>query len=48
VSWDDTEKEVVLPDADMYPIGIALVAAGNGVTTVRVRLDGISTEPAAA
>jgi len=48
VSWDATEKEVVLPDEDMYPIGISLVAAGNGITTVRVRLDGSSTEAAAA
>jgi hypothetical protein len=26
-----------------YPIGIAIEAAGNGVATVRVRLDGIET-----
>lgn len=43
VSWDTTGKQVVLPDEDMYPIGTALTAAGNGITTVRVRLDGIST-----
>lgn len=48
VSWDTAGKQVVLPDEDMYPIGIALIAAGNGITTVRVRLDGISTEAAAA
>ncbi len=43
VAWDDTAKQVVLPRAGMVPIGVATVAAGNGVTTVRVRLDGVST-----
>jgi len=46
VAWDDTAKEVVLPDTGMVPIGIATVAAGNGVTTVQVRLDGVATEAA--
>jgi predicted RecA/RadA family phage recombinase len=47
VSWDDTGKQVVLPDTGMYPVGTAvLAAAGNGVTTVRVRLDGVGTEAA--
>jgi hypothetical protein len=30
----------------MAPIGIATLAAGNGVATVRVRLDGIATAAA--
>lgn len=30
-----------------YPIGIAIEAAGSGVTKVRVRLDGIATAAAA-
>jgi hypothetical protein len=30
----------------MVPIGIATLAAGNGVTTVRIRLDGIATAAA--
>lgn len=47
VSWDDTGKQIVLPDTDMYPIGTAVLAAGNGVTTLRVRLDGVGTEAAA-
>ncbi|MFN3348898.1 DUF2190 family protein [Pseudorhodoplanes sp.] len=46
VAWDDTAKQVVLPGTGMVPIGIATVAAGNGVATVRVRLDGVATEAA--
>jgi len=43
VAWDDTAKEMAQPGAGLYPIGIAVTAAGNGTTTVRVRLDGIGT-----
>lgn len=46
VAWDDTAKQVVLPATGMVPIGTATLAAGNGVATVRVRLDGIATEAA--
>ncbi|HZS63681.1 MAG TPA: hypothetical protein VFA53_04185 [Xanthobacteraceae bacterium] len=46
MSWDDTAKQVVLPGTGMVPIGIATIAAGNGVGTVRVRLDGIATAAA--
>jgi predicted RecA/RadA family phage recombinase len=46
VSWDDTAKQVNLPGAACYPIGIAIEAAGNGAATVRVRLDGIATAAA--
>lgn len=46
VAWNDTADQVVLPAIGMVPIGIATVAAGNGVTTVRVTLDGIGTEVA--
>jgi predicted RecA/RadA family phage recombinase len=46
VAWDDTAKQVVLPGTGMVPIGIAMVAAGNGIAIVRVRLDGIATEAA--
>ena len=47
VAWDDTAKEIALPGAGLYPVGVAAVAAGNGVTTVTVRLDGIATVAAA-
>ena len=43
VAWDDTAKQVVLPGAGFYPIGVAVLAAGNGPTSVRVRLDGVAT-----
>jgi predicted RecA/RadA family phage recombinase len=46
VAWDDTAKEVVLPGTDMVSIGIATLAAGNGIAAVRVRLDGIATAAA--
>lgn len=46
VAWDDTAKQVVLPGTGMVPIGVATLAAGNGVATVRVRLDGIATAAA--
>jgi predicted RecA/RadA family phage recombinase len=46
VAWDVTAKQVVLPGTGMVPIGIATLAAGNGVATLRVRLDGIATAAA--
>jgi predicted RecA/RadA family phage recombinase len=46
IAWDDTAKQVVLPGTGMVPIGIATVAAGNGVVTARVRLDGVATAAA--
>jgi hypothetical protein len=46
VAWDDTAKQVVLPGTGMVPIGIATLAAGNSVATVRVRLDGVATQAA--
>jgi predicted RecA/RadA family phage recombinase len=46
VAWDNTAKQVVLPATGMVPIGIATVAAGNGIATVRVRLDGVATAAA--
>lgn len=42
VAWDNSAKQVNVPGTGRYPIGTAIVAAGNGVTTVRVRLDGIA------
>jgi predicted RecA/RadA family phage recombinase len=46
VAWDDAAKQVVLPGVGKVPIGIATIAAGNGVATVRVRLDGVATAAA--
>ena len=43
VSWDDAAKQIKLPALGLYPVGIATEAAGSGVTTVKVRLDGVAT-----
>jgi len=47
VSWDIDPGQVVLPSAGHYPIGAAVEGAGNGATTVKVRLDGVTTAAAA-
>jgi predicted RecA/RadA family phage recombinase len=44
VAWDDTAKEIALPGAGLFPVGVAVAAAGNGATSVRVRLNGVATE----
>lgn len=46
VAWDNTAKEVNTPGAGRFPIGIATEAAGNGITSVAVRLDGVATAAA--
>ena len=46
VAWDNTAKQVNTPGAGRFPIGIATEAAGNGVTSVAVRLDGVATAAA--
>ena len=43
-TWDETAKQVVPPGAGLYPIGVAVLAAGNGATVARVRLDGVATQ----
>ena len=47
VSWDTAAAQVVAPATGMVPIGVALATAGNGTTSIRVRLDGIATQAAA-
>ena len=46
VARDNTAKEVTTPAAGRFSIGVAMGAAGNGVTSVAVRLDGIGTATA--
>ena len=46
VAWDNTAKQVNAPGAGRFPIGIAAEAAGNGITSVAVRLDGVATAAA--
>ena len=43
VAWDDTAREIALPSVGLYPVGIATLAAGDGATSVTVRLDGVAT-----
>jgi len=46
VAWDNTAKNINVPGAGRFPVGVATEAAGNGITTVAVRLDGVGTEAA--
>ena len=43
VAWDNTAKNINVPGTGRFPVGIATEAAGNGITSVTVRLDGVST-----
>ena len=46
VALDNTAKEVTTPAAGRFPIGVAVEAAGSGITSVAVRLDGVATAAA--
>ena len=46
VAWDNTAKQANTPGAGRFPIGIATEAAGNGITSIAVRLDGVATAAA--
>jgi len=43
VAWDNTAKNINVPGTGRFPVGIATGAAGNGITSVAVRLDGVGT-----
>jgi len=43
VAWNASAKQIDLPGTGLYPVGIAIEAAGNGTTIVAVRLDGVGT-----
>ena len=43
VAWDNTAKNINVPGAGRFSVGIATEAAGNGITSVAVRLDGVAT-----
>jgi hypothetical protein len=43
VAWDNTAKNINVPGAGRFPIGIVSEAAGTGITSVAVRLDGVGT-----
>ncbi len=42
-AWDDTAKNINVPGTGRFPVGIVTEAAGNGTTSVAVRLDGVGT-----
>lgn len=42
-AWDNTAKNINVPGAGRFPVGVATEAAGNGITSVAVRLDGVAT-----
>lgn len=46
VAWDNVARNVNVPGTGRFPIGIATEAAGNGTTSVAVRLDGVATAAA--
>lgn len=46
VAWDNTAKNINVPGTGRFPVGIATEAAGIGITSVAVRLDGVATEAA--
>lgn len=46
VAWDDTAKNINVPGAGRFPGGVATEAAGNGISSVAVRLDGVGTAAA--
>ena len=43
IYWDNTAKNINVPGAGRFPVGVATEASGNGVTGVAVRLDGVAT-----
>ncbi|BAI72845.1 hypothetical protein AZL_022070 [Azospirillum sp. B510] len=47
VSFDVSARRCDTPGAGRYPIGAAIEPAANGASAVRVRLNGVTTAPAA-
>ena len=43
VAWDNSAKNINVPGTGRFLVGIATEAAGNGITSVAVRLDGVGT-----
>jgi hypothetical protein len=43
VAWDNTAKNINVPGAGRYSVGVSTEAAGNGTTSIAVRLDGVAT-----
>lgn len=43
VAWDNTAKNINVPGAGRFPVGEGTEVAGNGITSVAVRLDSVAT-----
>jgi predicted RecA/RadA family phage recombinase len=43
LAWDNTAKHINVPGTGRFPVGNATEAAGNGIDSVAVRLDGVET-----
>ena len=48
VYWDDTNKRITETPNSNYKVGVSTVVAGNGTTTVNVKLDNVATVAEAA
>jgi hypothetical protein len=48
VAWDNTAKNINVPGAGRYSVGVSTEAAGNGTTSIAVRLDGLGPVDLAA
>ncbi len=46
VSWDDATHQCDAPGTGLYPVGVALAAAGTGEGIVRVKLSEVPTSAA--
>lgn len=46
VSYNISTRQCAAPGSGKYPIGLATEAAGNGASTVKVRLNGTATAAA--
>jgi len=43
VAWDNTAKNINVLGTGRFPVGVAIETAGNGITSVAVRLDDVAT-----
>lgn len=46
VAWDNTARNIIVPGTGGCSVGVATEAAGNGIHSVAVRLDGVGTAAA--
>ncbi len=46
ISWDNSNHYCDAPGTGLYPIGVAVAAAGSGVGVVRIKLNEVATAAA--